>query len=298
MSTEETAPQRSVVKRLALPLGPILAVVFAMALRAGGLELDDSMLSGVTLWCAIWWVTEPVPVPATSLIPLAFLPILGLLDHKATAHSYGDSLILLLMGGFMLSRAMECTGAHKKVAIAVVQGVARLGGHGGRSVILGFMIATAALSMWISNTATTLMMLPVALAVISGSNDKKFAIPLLLGIAYAANIGGIGTPIGTPPNIIFMGAFDKLGIRDEPYGFLEWMKAGVPIVVLFVPIAWWWLTRGLSGKETFNLPKGEPWTPGQRRVLIMFAVAAGLWIFQKYPALPIGWFAAQGLDDG
>jgi sodium-dependent dicarboxylate transporter 2/3/5 len=298
LSTEETAPQRSVVKRLALPLGPILAVVFAMALRAGGLELDDSMLSGVTLWCAIWWVTEPVPVPATSLIPLAFLPILGLLDHKSTAHAYGDSLILLLMGGFMLSRAMECTGAHKKVAIAVVQGVARLGGHGGRSVILGFMIATAVLSMWISNTATTLMMLPVALAVISGTNDKKFAIPLLLGIAYAANIGGIGTPIGTPPNIIFMGAFDKLGIRDEPYGFLEWMKAGVPIVVLFVPIAWWWLTRGLSGKETFNLPKGEAWTPGQRRVLFMFALAAGLWIFQKYPAIPTSWFTAQGLAEG
>ena len=92
------------VKRLALPLGPILAVVFAMALRAGGLELDDSMLSGVTLWCAIWWVTEPVPVPATSLIPLAFLPILGLLDHKATAHSYGDSLILLLIHHSKLRR--------------------------------------------------------------------------------------------------------------------------------------------------------------------------------------------------
>ena len=298
MSHQEKAPPVSRVKRIALPLGPILAVVFAMALRAGGLELDDSMLAGVTLWCAIWWVTEPVPVPATSLIPLALLPTLGLLDHKSTAHAYGDSLILLLMGGFMLSRAMECTGAHKKVAIAVVQGVARLGGHGGRSVILGFMIATAALSMWISNTATTLMMLPVALAVISGTSDKRFAIPLLLGIAYAANIGGIGTPIGTPPNIIFMGAFDKLGVRNGSYGFLEWMKAGVPVVVLFVPIAWWWLTRGLSGKETFNLPKGEPWTPGQRRVLIMFAVAAGLWIFQKYPAIPIEWFTSRGLEDG
>ena len=298
MTNENTSSSGSLVKRLALPLGPILATIFALALRAGGLELDDSLLAGVTLWCAVWWVTEPVPVPATSLIPLALLPTLGLLDHKSTANAYGDSLILLLMGGFMLSRSMECTGAHKKVAIAVVQGVARLGGHGGRSVILGFMIATAALSMWISNTATTLMMLPVALAVISGTSDRKFAIPLLLGIAYAANIGGIGTPIGTPPNIIFMGAFDKLGVRDGSYGFLEWMKAGVPVVVLFVPIAWWWLTRGLSGKETFDLPKGESWTPGQRRVLFMFAMAAGLWIFQKYPALPIGWFTAQGLEDG
>ena len=128
MTNENTSSSGSLVKRLALPLGPILATIFALALRAGGLELDDSLLAGVTLWFAVWWVTEPVPVPATSLIPLALLPTLGLLDHKSTANAYGDSLILLLMGGFMLSRAMECTGAHKKVAIAVVQGVARLGG--------------------------------------------------------------------------------------------------------------------------------------------------------------------------
>ena len=286
------------VKRIALPAGPILAVAFAAVLRAAGLELDDSMLAGVTLWCAIWWVTEPVPVPATSLIPLAFLPILGLLDHKSTANAYGDSLILLLMGGFMLSRAMESTGTHRKVALGVVKGVARLGGHGGRSVVLGFMVATAVLSMWISNTATTLMMLPVALAVIAGASDRKMAIPLLLGIAYAANIGGIGTPIGTPPNIIFMGAFDKLGVRDESYGFLEWMKAGVPVVVVFVPIAWWWLTRGLGGNETFDLPEGDPWTRGQRRVIVMFAIAAGLWIFQKYPALPVDWFEGIGWTKG
>ena len=291
-------PPISRVKRIALPAGPVLAFVFAFVLRASGLELDDSMLAGVTLWCAIWWVTEPVPVPATSLIPLALLPILGLLDHKSTANAYGDSLILLLMGGFMLSRSMESTGTHRKVALGVVKGVARLGGRGGRSVVLGFMVATAMLSMWISNTATTLMMLPVALAVIAGASDRKMAIPLLLGIAYAANIGGIGTPIGTPPNIIFMGAFDQLGVRDGSYGFLEWMKAGVPVVVIFVPIAWWWLTRGLRGNETFDLPEGEPWTRGQRRVIVMFAIAAGLWIFQKYPALPLDWFEGIGWEKG
>ena len=116
-SVEEPRKSASMVKRIALPAGPILAFAFAFVLRASGLELDDSMLAGVTLWCAIWWVTEPVPVPATSLIPLAFLPILGLLDHKSTANAYGDSLILLLMGGFMLSRAMESTGTHRKVAL-------------------------------------------------------------------------------------------------------------------------------------------------------------------------------------
>lgn len=285
----------STIRRLALPAGPIVAIAMTLVGRVVGLELPQAMLAGITTWCAIWWVTEPVPVPATSLLPLALLPTLGILNHKSTANAYGDTLILLLMGGFMLSRAMECTGTHRKVAISVVHGVARLGGRGARSVILGFMVASAALSMWISNTATTLMLLPVALAVVGGASDRRVAVPLLLGIAYAANIGGIGTPIGTPPNVIFMGAFDALGVREGSYGFLEWMKAGVPVVVLFVPIAWWWLTRGLAGGETFDLPEGEPWTRGQHRTIAMFAIAAGLWILQKYPPLPESWFLDAGL---
>ena len=289
---------RSMVRVAALPAGPILGVSLAVLLAAGGMELRQAMLAGITAWCAVWWVTEPVPVPATSLLPLALLPALGILDHKSTAHAYGDTLILLLMGGFMLSRAMECTGAHRKVAVSVVRGVSRLGGRSARSVILGFMIASATLSMWISNTATTLMLLPVALAVIAGVSDRRVAIPLLLGIAYAANIGGIGTPIGTPPNIIFMGAFDQLESRDTPFGFLEWMAIGVPVVVVFVPITWFWLTRGLRDVGSFDLPEGEPWTKGQVRVLLMFALAALLWVFQKYPTLPTGMTASLGEDVG
>jgi sodium-dependent dicarboxylate transporter 2/3/5 len=149
--------------------------------------------------------------------------------------------------------------------------------------------------MWISNTATTLMLLPVALAVVGGASDRRVAAPLLLGIAYAANIGGIGTPIGTPPNVIFMGAFEKLGVREGSYGFLEWMKAGVPVVALFVPIAWWWLTRSLKGGKSFDLPEVGGWTRGQRRVIVAFGVAAGLWILQKYPPLPESWFESAGL---
>lgn len=284
----------SLVRLIALPAGPLLALLVSV-LAGQVLELPQAMLAGITVWCAVWWVTEPVPVPATSMLPLALLPVLGVLDHKSTARAYGDSLILLLMGGFMLSRAMECTGAHRKVAISVVRGVARLGGRGARSVIFGFMAASALLSMWISNTATTLMLLPVALAVIGGTSDRRVAIPLLLGIAYAANIGGIGTPIGTPPNVIFMGAFDALEVRDGGYGFLEWMKVGVPVVVVFVPIAWWWLVRGLKGGESFDLPDGEPWTRGQRRVICMFALAAVLWMLQKYPVWPAAWFESAGL---
>ena len=276
----------SLVRRIAMIAGPISFLVLAFALPHVGLDAPQSILAGVTVWCAIWWVTEPVPVAATSLIPLAMLPLLGVMDRTPVAQAYGDKLILLLMCGFMLSRAMECTGAHRKVAVAVVNGVSRVFGRGPRSVVFAFMVATAGLSMWISNTATTLMMLPVALAVVAGASDRRFAVPLLLGIAYAANIGGIGTPIGTPPNIIFMGQFDALGLRETGFGFLEWMVIGVPVVLIFIPIAWLWLTRGVGRETTFDLPQGEPWTRGQVGVLVMFSLAALLWIFQKYPALP------------
>ena len=281
----------SVVRKIALPAGPAAFILVTAITFFGGLDLSQALLAGLTTWCAIWWVTEPVPVAATSLIPLAALPLFGVMGRVPVAQAYGDKLILLLMCGFMLSRAMECTGAHHKVAIGVVNGVSRIFGKGPRSVIFAFMIATAALSMWISNTATTLMMLPVALAVIGGASDRRVAIPLLLGIAYAANIGGIGTPIGTPPNVIFMGVFDGLGHRSSDFGFLEWMMIGVPVVLVFVPIAWWWLVRGVQGETTFDLPEGRRWTRGQVGVLIVFSIAALLWIFQKYPVLPGEWAA-------
>ncbi|MCH2160359.1 MAG: SLC13 family permease [Phycisphaerales bacterium] len=287
-------------KRAALPAGPAMGIVVAAILQACGLEPDQAMVAGVTIWCGIWWVFEPVPVPATSLIPLALLPILGVLDHKQAAAAYGDSLVLLLMAGFMLSRAMESSGAHRQVALAVVRGVGAMGGGGGRSVVFGFMVAAAALSMWISNTATTLMLLPVAIAVLEGAGDRRLTIPLLLGLAYAANIGGIGTPIGTPPNIIFMGAFDKLGARDTSFGFLEWMMIGIPVVAIFVPLAGLWMTRGISRGERIPLPEVGPWTSEQLRVLGMFLVAALLWVFQKYPAggwtAGLGWLTGGAID--
>lgn len=284
-------------RNIALSAGPLACVLVVLLLGWRGLEVPQAILAGVTVWCAIWWVTEPVPVAATSLIPLGVLPLFGVMDRVPVAQAYGDKLILLLMCGFMLSRAMECTGAHRKVAIGVVNGVSRVFGRGPRSVIFAFMIATAILSMWISNTATTLMMLPVALAVIGVASDRRVAVPLLLGIAYAANIGGIGTPIGTPPNIIFMGAFDSLDPQGQEYGFLEWMKIGVPVVVIFVPIAWLWLVRGMkSDRIEFDLPAGERWTRGQIGVLVVFSMAALLWIFQKYPVLPVEWAESVGRE--
>ena len=271
------------LKRFSLVMGPVLAMLMTLALWLLGLELNQSLVAGITTLCAVWWVFEPIPVPATSLIPLALLPTLGLLSHKEAAAAYGHTLILLLMCGFMLSRAMETTGAHRKVALAVVRTVGALGGGGSRSLVLGFMIASATLSMWISNTATTLMLLPVALAVLESTSDRRLAIPLLLGVAYAANIGGIGTPIGTPPNMLFMANFEQVSEDGTQMSFLGWMKIGVPVVLIFVPITWLWMTRNLRGSDVTALPRTGAWTTAQRRVLMMFLLAALLWIFQNNP---------------
>ena len=285
-------------RRWMLLIGPLLAAAAGIGLCLGGHSSAVCWTAAITVLCAAWWVTEALPIPATSLIPLALLPLTGVLDKGAVSNAYGHYLILLLMGGFMLSKAMEKTGTHEKVALAIMRLV---GSDSPRRLILGFMIATAAISMWVSNTATTLAMLPVALATLAVLDDKRVAVPLLLGLAFAANIGGIGTPIGTPPNVVFMGQYDELvaaGGDDmlTPWTFARWMMIGVPVVVVLVPITWWWLTRGLSGGSGVALPVPTRWTSAQVRVLVVFAITALLWIFRNVPFG--GWSAAIGVPKG
>jgi len=177
---------------------PPLVLLVALLLSRAGYSNDIAIVAMVALWCVLWWVFEPVPIPVTSLLPIALLPLLGVLTPAQVGQAYGSPLILLLLGGFLLSKAMEHSGAHRRIAIGMVRLV---GAASGRRLVLGFMIAAASLSMWISNTATTLMLLPVALAVLEATDRRReLAVPLLLGMAYAASVGGIGTPIGTPPN--------------------------------------------------------------------------------------------------
>ena len=190
--------------------GPLLGAILYGLVMSVGLSSSAAWTAAITAVCATWWVTEPIPIPATSIIPFAAFPLTGVLTHKEVASAYGHTLILLLLGGFILSTAMASSGAHKRLAVGMVRLV---GGAGGKRLVLGFMLATAVCSMWISNTATTLMLLPVALAVLdqdeaNGGGDTM-KVPLLLGIAYAASIGGMGTPVGTPPNVIFMGIYSE-----------------------------------------------------------------------------------------
>lgn len=272
------APLVLVFSKPSLWLGPLFSMLSFVLVQYLGVPLPASQVVGVTVLCAIWWIFEPVPIPVASLLPLSLFPLLGILTPNQVAGAYGSPLILLLLGGFILSTAMERSGAHRHIALLLVR---LFGGNSSKRVVFGFMLASALLSMWVSNTATTLMLLPVALAILQNSNDDKLAIPLLLGICYSASIGGIGTPIGTPPNLVFMRVYEEA--QGHSIGFLEWMSWAVPVVVLFVPIAALWLTRNLTSVGAICLPEKEAWSKEQKRVLIVFALTALTWMTRTEP---------------
>ena len=225
-----------------------------------------------------WWVFEPVPIPVTSLIPLAIFQLSGVLTKNEVAQAYGSPLILLLLGGFILSKAMERSGAHRRLALYMVN---LFGNNSSKQLVLGFMVTAAALSMWISNTATTLMLLPVAIAVTSQAKDRHLATPLMLGIAFAASIGGIGTPIGTPPNLVFMQVYEQQ--FEQTISFTKWMTWGVPVVICMIPVTWLWLTRKLNYTGGFDMPAVGRWSSIEKRVLFVFAATAFAWITRQEP---------------
>ncbi len=264
--------------RMAFWLGPVVAVLLTVLMVQQGWSREASLAAGLTLLCAVWWVFEPIPIPATSLIPLGVFPLLGILDGKQVAQAYGSPLILLLLGGAMLSKSMEKSGAHRRVALGMVR---LFGGSSSRRLVLGFMLASALLSMWISNTATTLMLLPVALAVLEKAADRRLVIPLLLAIAYGASIGGMGTPIGTPPNLVFLKVYAET--TGSEISFLQWMGWALPVVLLLLPLAAWWLTRRLAGGEDLAIPCPGPWRAEEWRVLSVFALTALAWMTMRDP---------------
>jgi sodium-dependent dicarboxylate transporter 2/3/5 len=276
------------MRRWILPAGPAVGAILILVLLNQEWSMAAALTAGVTAWCAIWWVAEPIPMAFTSMLPLALFPLVGILTPQQVAHSYGSPLILLLLGGFMISKAMEASGAHRRIALFMVN---LFGGGQARTLVLGFMAASALLSMWISNTATTLMLLPVALAVLERT-ERRMAIPLLLGIAYAASIGGLGTPIGTPPNLIFMQVHaDMFGTSPS---FPEWMRWGLPVVIVMVPLVGLWLTRGLHLEQPVELPPVGRWQPAEKRVMALFCLTALAWVTREAPFG--GWSEWLGLS--
>ena len=286
MSQDKPSP----VKNWMLLLAPIIGVLAGIIAYKNGMEEVAAKTLAIALWTALWWVFEPVPIPVASLLPLALLPMTGVLTDKEVAMAYGHKLVLLLMGGFLLSKAMEKSGVHRRLALKMVN---LCGGGGGRSLVLGFMLAAALLSMWISNTATTLMLLPMALAVLEGAKDRRVTIPLLLGIAYAANVGGLGTPIGTTPNLVFIEQYTEFSKKE--FTFSDWMRHGLPVVFCMVPLIWLWLTRGLKDAPPLTLPKVGDWRKEEIRTLIIFFLTALAWATRREPFG--GWSSFMGLPN-
>ncbi|MEE9380855.1 MAG: DASS family sodium-coupled anion symporter [Hyphomonadaceae bacterium] len=271
------------IKRITLWLGPALALGLQLFPAPEGLSSAGWGVASLLLLMAVWWATEPIPIPATSLLPLVVLPLIDAGNAREVAAGYSHPIVLLLLGGFIIALGIERWGLHKRIALNVVAAI----GSSPGTLILGFMLATAALSMWISNTATTLMMVPIAISAAAALKDEsgKFTTALLLGVCYAASIGGIATPIGTPTNLIAIGWLtDNTGAGIS---FWTWMKFGIPAVILLVPAAWWSVTRGLPRLANASEAISEvhrqrgalgPMTTPERRVAIVFGLVALMWM--------------------
>ncbi|MCA8956866.1 MAG: DASS family sodium-coupled anion symporter, partial [Planctomycetes bacterium] len=288
--SRDAAGNAGVGQRVGLWLGPAAFAFMLLLPGPGDLSAAGWRTAAVAAWMAIWWVTEAVPIPATALLPLVLLPLAGIADMAASARSYANELVFLQMGGFMLAAAMERWGLHKRIALSVVS----LVGTGPRRLVLGFMVASAFVSMWISNTATTAMMLPIALAVgrlfrpLDSSGPYELGICLLLGIAYASTMGGVATLIGTPPNVVLAAQASKLlGVE---IGFVDWMLVGVPMTVLLVPAGWLLLVR-LFPPEAVRADASQllaeqrrglgPLSRGELSVAVVFVCTALAWVVRE-----------------
>ncbi len=274
---------------IGLILGPLLLLACILTDPPGGLSEKAWLTVGLAALMAVWWSTEAIPIPATSLLPILLIPLLDIDTLAKATAPYANPTIFLFLGGFLLGLAMQRWNLHKRIALATLLAV----GNQPSRQIAGFMIATAFISMWVSNTATSIMMLPIGLSVIglliAGSEEKegaRFAVALLLGIAYSASVGGIATLIGTPPNAL-LAAFMRENY-DVQIGFGQWMLLGLPLSVGMLIFIWWSLTRGgfrLAGGDSRGLLEKEmaalgPMSRAEKMVAVVFVLAAAAWIFQ------------------
>lgn len=272
-------------------LGPL--VFTAMYLIGGPADMPAEawMVLACTIWIATWWITEAIPIPITSLLPLVLFPLSGALDLSETAASFGHKYIFLYVGGFMLAIAIEKWNLHRRMALGIIQ----MMGNKASNIVLGFMAATAFLSMWISNTATAVMMLPIGMAVAAHFSEQgghpKFGKALMLSIAYSASIGGMATLIGTPPNLVFAGVVKEL--YEYEISFLQWFMFGFPLAVVLLLICWKYLTGTAFDLKGQTLPGGQqeikkfrdelgPMRYEEKIVLGVFLATAIAWITRTF----------------
>ncbi|MBC6999470.1 DASS family sodium-coupled anion symporter [Cytophaga sp. FL35] len=280
-------------KRIGLFIGPLLFFII-LSLPFEMVSENGDRVIAVAVWMVTWWITEAVSISVTALLPLLLFPILKIMEIGDVGANYGSPIIFLFFGGFVLALALEKVNLHKRIALNII----RITGTTPNKVVLGFMIATASLSMWISNTATTVVMLPIAMSVIGllvndadgfTKDDRNFALSVMLGIAFSANAGGVATVIGTPPNSVMIGLLENE--YNIEISFLKWMVIGVPFSALMIWISylvlvkWMYPNKNLkfsASREVIDqeLEKLGPMSGKEKQVLAIFGVTVFLWIFR------------------
>jgi sodium-dependent dicarboxylate transporter 2/3/5 len=287
-----------------LILGPALAIGLQFVARPEGLSPEAWWVVSLAALMVVWWVTEAIPISATALLPLLALPLAGAASIKEAAAPYADQIVFLFIGGFMLAAAVEKWRLHERIALSIAS---RAGGRPA-ALVGGFMLASMLISMWISNTATTLMLAPIAIGAAralshDGKADLALGGALMLGVAHAATIGGIGTPVGTPTNLIGLGFLDRAG---EHISFFQWMTMAIPIMLLMMPLAWFFLCIPLFGKGREQSSAisvvvrqalaalGKTTTP-EVRVAIVFGLTAIAWMSSALVKENVPGF--EGLND-
>jgi sodium-dependent dicarboxylate transporter 2/3/5 len=295
-----------------LVLGIVLFVLALAVPTPEGMSPAAQRAAAVVLLMAVWWITVAIEIALTSLLPLVLFPVLGVMPSERVAPYYTDQIIFLFFGGFVVALAIQKWNLHKRIALHTIRRV----GLAPARLVLGFMISTAFLSMWMSNTACAMMMFPIGMSVVlqlasrpDGTEDPvvtaNFGSVLMLAIAYASSIGGIGTLIGTPTNLIFPSTVARLYPDAPSVGFLQWMAVGVPLIVLFLPVCWWYLCRfsarvplseiRFPGSQTIiddELRKMGPITRPEKYLVVVWATMALLWIFRS--PLRFGAFTIPG----
>ena len=267
--------------RIGLWAGPVLGFVVWVALGAAdaGLEEPGRRTAAVAVWMAVWWMTEAIPIYATGLLPLAVFPLLGVADMRAASVPYGHPLIYLFLGGFLIALAIERAGLHVRMARRAVRAV----GTRPDRIMGAFLVTSAGLSMWVSNTATAMVMTPIALSLVAGERqdaESPFACGLLLCVAYGCSIGGVGTLIGTPPNL-FLASFAEQSL-GHTISFAAWLAAALPLVVILGIAAWVLVARVLFRCTAVELSAtagdAPPFSRAERRVAVVFTLTALAWI--------------------
>jgi len=297
-------------KYIGLLTGLVLFFGILFLPNPAGMSTEAKNALAVVTLMTVWWIAEAIPVYATAFLPLVLYPMLKVLPAAETAENYGHNYVLMMLAGFLLAKAIESSSLHKRIALVLMAAL----GSSRQRLLLSLMIATAFISMWIANVTAALLMLPIALAIISKDEAEtgktsSFSTAMMVGTAYSASVGGVATLIGSPTNLIFIGIMEKLFPDAPPISFLTWLKIGLPVLIIFLPIVWLYLVKyfkidgSIAGSQEIireELKSLGKMSAAEKRVMWVFAVTTLGWVFRDDLALGNfifpGWSSMLGLD--